>query len=479
MFDPAVAAIFPLPLTTFEKYMLWDDRDDCPMTFAFQLRLSGEIDRADFESALESVLPVHPLLCALVKRLGRGSPAWTLAERLRPTIDWGVLGAVAKSPRGERIDLRFETGLRVWIRQGGGVAEVMLQFHHACCDALGALRFIGDLLAAYGRRATSTDGCLASAPTHPHCEPADLLRRGRFVVPKAANGNRIRTLWNGIVDGVRFLKRRPAMLLPNAAAPDLQSVPATRNNPASQEGPTARPFLEIHRQAFDRPETQRLRQLAKSLGVTVNDLLLRDMFQTLQQWDAGQASKSLKPWLRIAVPVNLKNGKHDRTSAANGVSYTFVTRHRDECAPSPDPHALVQGIHRETDAVTRSRRAVMFLRGFRSMECIPGAIRLYMRSSRCFATVVLSNLGEIGRQFGTQCVSEAGKIVAGNLILEDIFAAPPVRPNTPAAFMAGTYDERLWVSLRADLRVFTADDASRLLSLYVDRIRQTVSADRH
>lgn len=64
MFDPsAAAALFPLPLTTFEKYMLLDDRADYPMAFVIQLKLSGELRRSAFESSLEETLSRHPLLC--------------------------------------------------------------------------------------------------------------------------------------------------------------------------------------------------------------------------------------------------------------------------------------------------------------------------------------------------------------------------------------------------------------------------------
>ncbi|NLF07741.1 MAG: hypothetical protein GX594_07145, partial [Pirellulaceae bacterium] len=49
-FSPTTAAIFPLPLTAFERYMLLDDSPGYPMVFALSARLSGEIDRRIFES---------------------------------------------------------------------------------------------------------------------------------------------------------------------------------------------------------------------------------------------------------------------------------------------------------------------------------------------------------------------------------------------------------------------------------------------
>lgn len=455
MFDPSVAALFPLPLTTFEKYMLLDDRPDYPMVFAFQLRLSGEIRRSTFESSLEEALSLHPLLCVLVDRSARSGPVWRLAKRQRPTVDWDVLGAAIGSTRGERIDLDSEVGLRVWVRQGAGAAEVTLQFHHACCDGIGALGFVGHLLALYGAHTASAGRC----PILDSCNPAALAKRGQFAAATAARGgSRARVVWAGVRDGVRWLRRRPAILGSNAAN--------------SQGSPASIPFLGMCRHAFDQSETNGIQQAGARQGTTVNDLLLRDMFQTLQQWNAGQASESANRWLRIAVPVSLRTGDNDRMPAANRVSYTFLTRHPSQCA---DSHELLKGIPPETDVATRRRRSLMFLGGFRLMERIPGAIPLYMGANRCFATVVLSNLGDVCRHFQTQFPCESGKIVAGNLILEDIFGAPPIRANTRAAFMAGRYGGRYWVCVRCDPRVFTADDAHRLLSRYVDRLKRTMA----
>ena len=453
MFDPSVTALFPLPLTTFEKYMLWDDRPEYPMVFALQLKLCGELRRAVFESSLAEALLHHPLLCATVKESAQSGPTWRLAEGLGPVVDWDALGVAIGNPRGERIDLSSEVGLRIWVRQGDGAAEVTLQFHHACCDGIGALRFVGHVLAGYGMRTASAD----RRPTLQRSDPAGLLRRGQFAAQPPAEGSRARAVWASVRDGLRWVGRRPTILCPRGV-----TTPAA----------ASLPFPETYRHTFDASETERIRQAGTRRGATVNDLLLRDMFQTLHQWNAGRESGSAEHWLRIAVPVNLKTGDDDRMSAANGVSYTFLTRLGSQCADSQE---LLRSICRETDVITRRRRAVLFLRGFQLMERIPGAIPLYMRANRCFATVVLSNLGDLSRHFGAQFPCEKGKIVAGNVILEEVFGAAPVRANTRATFLIGRYGERLWVCVRCDPRVFPAADAHRLLSSYVDRLKRTVA----
>jgi hypothetical protein len=449
MFDPSVAALFPLPLTAFEKYMLLDDRPDYPMVFAFRLKLCGELRREAFESALDEALLHHPLLCALVKRQSQGGAVWLLAGELKPTIDWGVLGAAIGSPRGEGIDLNVEVGLRIWVRQGDDATELMFQFHHACCDGIGALRFIGHVLAAYGM-ITAPAGRRPKLHTS---DPAGLLSRGRFTAQIPSRGNPARSIWESVRDGIRFISRRPAIL--------------RHSKRVSTESAMRLSFLETHWHAFDKAETGTISREAARQGVTVNDLLLRDLFQTLHKWNADRESEAAKQWLRIAVPVNLKNGDNDRMSAANGVSYTFLTRCGGQCA---DSHELLQGIHRETDVVTRHRRAMLFLRGFQHVVRFPRVIPFYMSPNRCLATAVLSNLGDVKRHFGACFPTESEKIVAGNVMLEDISAAPPVRPKTMAAFLIGKYANTLWLCVRCDPRSVPANDARQLLSSYINRI---------
>ncbi len=227
-----------------------------------------------------------------------------------------------------------------------------MQFHHACCDGIGALRFIGHVLAAYGLRTAPAD----RRPTLQPCDPASLLRRGQFLAAPARKDSRARAICNSLRDGARWLGRRPTPLCPGA--------------PLRGRAPT-RPFLEMHRHPFNLSAAGRIGRAGTRQGVTVNDLLLRDLLQTLREWNARQAPGSADRCLRIAMPVKLKTADDQRMPAANGLSYTFLTRRESQCADAGD---LLQGIHGETDPATRCRRGLLFLRGFRLLERIPGAV---------------------------------------------------------------------------------------------------------
>ena len=214
MLDASATILFPLPLTAFEKYMLLDDRPDYPMVFVLQILLSGDMDRSAFESSFEEALWRHPLLCALVFGSPRKGLAWRLAEERRPFLDWDRSGAPIGNAHGERINLYSEVGLRCWVRQGDATAEVTLQFHHACCDGLGAFQFLADLLAAYGRRTA----CEERRPLLPRCDLASLLKRGEHAASAISTpDDHDRSIWTAIRDIVRLLGRQPAILGPIAA----------------------------------------------------------------------------------------------------------------------------------------------------------------------------------------------------------------------------------------------------------------------
>lgn len=453
MFDPSVTALFPLPLTVFEKYMLWDDLPDHPMVFVCLLRISGEILRPAFEAALDEAIARHPLLCALVGHAASKGPVWMLAERLRPAIDWGVLGTEFRTPRGEGIDLRSEVGLRIWVRQGDGRAEVALQFHHSCCDGTGALRFISDLLAAYGLRTAPAD----RRPALCACDPQVLLRRGEYDLRGPVPPGKRRTAWANFLDTARMLGRRPATLGPN------QSTSAPVAAPI--------PFPGIYESALDTAESVALRRAAVQQGVTLNDLMLRDLMETMRDWKLAQSPDAAPGWLRIAIPVRLPCEGDSRMPAANRTTFTFLTRQGNLRI---DSRELLEGVHGETDAYTRSRRGLQFLRAYGIIDHVPGAMSLVRHMKRRMATAVFSNLGDFSRRIRSRIHDGTGKLVAGDLVVEELLSAPPTRAATHAALVCGTYGGRLRIYARCDPRVFTAEDAHRFLNAYVNRLKRSI-----
>ena len=133
--------IFPLPMVAFERYMLADDRPEYPMTFVMALRLAGEVDRACMEESLREALLCHPLLRAVVDDKNARRPCWVSAGENPVGFDWEQDTESLQCPEGGAIDLQSQPGLRAWARQGENCVELTFQFHHSCCDGIGAMCF--------------------------------------------------------------------------------------------------------------------------------------------------------------------------------------------------------------------------------------------------------------------------------------------------------------------------------------------------
>lgn len=443
--------IFPLLLSPIETFMRADDRPEYPMAFILQLGLSGVIERSAFEAALEEALGRHPLLQCVVRPAKRNLPCWMRAPNLMPMVDWANESVPVTCPRGEQIDIEREVGLRIWIRQSDERVRVIMQFHHACCDGVGALRFIGDLLALYGTR-TNSNG-FQKPSLHP-VDMAQLRKRARNDLAVAIGANRRALAWSALTQGCQIMVRGCTPLLP----------PKSRKVAAG--GKPLFPGICSHR--FEHLENQQIRDAANRHAATLNDLLLQELLCTIYQWNSRQ-----RPWRpgrhpRIMMPVDLRTAGDEKTPAANLVGYTFIGRRASELR---DPEKLLQGIREETTCIKNLGLGKRFSDTICSACSVDGLLALLLSIPRSLATAVLSNVGDPSRRFTAHLPRHEGRIVSGNLILDDITGVPPLRPRTRATFLVTNYNDRLTINLRCDPHLFALDDSQELLSLFVRQLQ--------
>lgn len=464
---PESEQAFALPLTAFERYMLADDGADYPMTFAVELHFSGKIERAAWKRSLQEALGRHPLLQSTVGSAAGGNLCWIPAVAAPLDLFWNGAGTIASCSCAAALDLTSRPGLRVCVQEGAERTDVALLFHHACCDGLGALSFIGDVLHAYGRF------CGGQGSERRRVEVARLAARGNLGRGDENWPARTLALFTSLPHIVRFLLRHPVPLENPAAAVR-----------ACDGGEKASPGLpKIVRHTFDREQTLRLRETAHAAGATLNDLLLRDMFLSIDAWNrrygGGHGPGGHRPggrrrgWLKVSMPTNLRRQGDELMPAANMVSHTFITRRASEC---DDPQSLLAGIAHETASIKRTHRGLCFIRSIEAVQAFCcGRMPQSLLGRRSLATVVLSNLGCIERGLGEDflALAPSGPITAGNLTLESVTTAPPVRSHTSAAVMAYCYGERLNIGLNCDRNVFSREQSREFLREYVERLEKT------
>ncbi len=225
------------------------------------------------------------------------------------------------------------------------------------------------------------------------------------------------------------------------------------------------------RHTFSEDVTRQLRQRARQASVSLNDLMLRDLFATLADWN-GEAVRS-KRWLQINMPTNLRGRSDNDLPAANVIGYAFIARRAKDCC---DEGELLQGIGAETAAIRRWNLGQYFLDALRRLQDIPGALSWFVSPRSCCATAVFSNLGDLTRRFHRLLPSVDGQVTLGELTLKGFQGTPPLRPLTRAAFLATMYAGEMSIIMRGDDRTLGRENSRKLMKNFIERLERTATA---
>lgn len=452
-------SIFPLPLNAFERYMLADDRPDYPMTFFLRLHFQGTLDREHFEAAAADAIARHPLFRAVISD-DDGPPCWVALDDAHPRIHWQAGARPSSEARFRQpIDLRREPGLRFSVEAAADGSCVLIEFHHTCCDGIGATGFVEDLLVAYAARSGG------KTPSRPRPLNAfQLRRRGEHGLSFFGRLLRVPLDLLGACGVLQFFANRPVPL----SLPAAPSAQAGESAPLPAEGD--RPACLSHR--FTSRQLQELRWVGRRAGATVNDLLVRDLFLALDQWNWRHDRADRAGPLRISVPVNLRGESDALLPAANVVSMVFLDRRPERFS---NTRWFLKTIQLETAFIKRCRLALLFHYVIRLLSALPRGLARLLDGGRCLSTAVLSNLGV--QWDDLPLPYEDDQVIAGDVRLRDIEFLPPIRPLTRISLGVVTYADELRVSLHYD-RSLSSQAAEDFFAQFVDRLSRTAVGRR-
>lgn len=446
-----VPRLFPLYLTPFEEYMLWDDRTDYPMTFVIKMEFDGKLNRAAITDALPKALSRHPLLQANIKPAKGNRDCWVAAVQPAVKISWGASDEPLDLPRGEAIDLRQEVGLRVWIRTTEDRCVITTQFHHATCDGIGAYQMLGDWLWFYAD--------LVGEPVDSSLPKFDPLQL-RMRVKAAYNVERYRGK-----DGKIAYDRCEEMKM---AMQTMQSLaPVRRCNPDAAPAPLFPGLCDFE---FDKVRYKKLRHVAEARGQTTNELLIQQLFVSLNTWGENQGERHWGQYC-IMMPMDLRESDTQLSTAANLVTYALIRRRRSECIDSPE---LINSLAQELLKLKHARHKTTFMNLMVFLSRFPIWLKRGFVSRRRLATAIVSNTGDPTKRFSVSFPSEKGLLRAGNLLLTDINGVPPMRNGTRLTISVFTYRRILKICLRCDPKHFTVADSQAFLAHYVASIDNAI-----
>ncbi|GHT44439.1 hypothetical protein FACS189454_01810 [Planctomycetales bacterium] len=425
-----------LPLTVFEKYMFFDDRPEYPMDSFRLLRFSGELDLDVFHVSIQAVAVHHPLLRSIVKKIGRRNYAWQ-------EVDVPVAvkhDSEHETPIPERINLETAPGFRVYIATGKkNAAAVLFQFHHSVSDGLGEMEVIGEILTDYAARIGH------QTPPPIHRDASLLAIRGKTGLTLKSY---LKNYFHTAITTRQLLFGKPDPL----RSYDPAKITAIDN------------YFAFQTRELSESETKRFFSKAKQREVTVNDYLLTICFQTMNAWREHWVQPPGNPKYRLAVPMNLRTEKHKNIPASNTVTMLFLDRRHQQCGQETP---LLQSVSREMNWAKRTEQKHYLISGLWIRDCLPGGIAPMMRTNQCRSTVVLSNLGRVFEDLRLPS-REDGKLIVGGAVLEEVNAAPPIRPGTFISMSVLTYANRLRLILRYDSQTMSGEQADDFLKRFSD-----------
>ena len=448
-----------IPLSDFEWYMLCDDRPSHPMVFVVAADIIGRLSEPEFRQAARDLLASQPLLRSVVDGSGK-SATWRQVEIPADIVKFEIVNdneLTRRMPGVTRIDIRTRPGILIEVLTSNEQAKITLHLHHSSCDGIAGAQLISELLARYGQM-TAGDG---RKPTFDPPREEDLALRENYEPPETASAPRPKRSVLQIAAKIgRLLLRKPTPIASSAQRGCASFEPA--NNAIR----TASLDIDAHRA---------LRAVANRLNVSLNDILLREMFMLIRDWNQQAKLPTGKRWMRIAMPLSMRTSRHAQIPACNIVSYALVTRRFCECS-SPDE--LARSIHEQTGNVLFYREGLIALKLFRILRRFSFGMQLFLAAKSCMNTIVVENIGDVRRRFSGRFPLQDGRWVAGNVLVRRLYGVAPVRPNTLAAVSIGDYAGELSISLRTDGTALSEEDSRRFFEHYLQRLQALVAASQ-
>ncbi len=466
--------IFPLRLTPFEKYMIWDNSKNCPATFTARMIWKGKIDRKRWNRSFEKALGLHPLFRSVVHKKW-GKLYWFLNDRL-PEIEWTQSRREFEADSMIRLNLAKENGLRILAYEEKNQVTFRMFVHHACSDGAGFVCFYNDWFRFY-----ELDGQTGVNPEDIPSRNFELLpKRNDFVFPpppetlpfwrliieitfQAAlwligkplplNFPKYTTDKNCAADSVGHAKNCSSVSDGSeksdlSESPVLSAVPQSLR-PIDHDSNDRKNFpnQKILYGKLNKKDTIKFLTHIKEKELTINSFFIGRYMNCLADPSVGLVRVRPSGLLRIAIPFNLRWPEMEFLPAANVVSYCFLNRKIKECSKSIE---FAKKIANDIFEMRRWNIAAFFVAGINFFASIPGGLFGIVRSPRSLSTAVFSNLGNTDKMFDKRLkrVNEKIALDNENLILDELLFSGPCRNRTSLFFAMYSYGGELHYALR-------------------------------
>jgi NRPS condensation-like uncharacterized protein len=450
-----------ISLNCVEKCLLALDSKSERMVYHWILTIRGKIDPVKLNKAVLSAQSAHPVMRTILH-----CKNFRLFREIQDDFGEGVLSV---QDLGELQDTDYERHLSAWINQPMNIREefplrvlllrknevessLVFTFHHSAADGLRTLLFIRKVIESYDNEVSGDP----QAPKDIH-----ILRRGNELL-ESAHSQR---------STVEHYYMRMISSLFHRFSIALLSPPTRISHDKRGQWQEIRFCFET----INPPELQQIESKSKSVGVTVNDILLAACFRTMEKWNRLHGKVSRK--ISIMVPVNIAPETF-RQIVSNQVSFVSLsTKPKDRA----DLAKLLSRVSRDIAYMRKNGIAFSMIYFFYFCSRFPlpimKAIAKFFMITRIYVdTILLTNLGVI---WPKKSDAEGGETKIGDAEIITVNCVVPVVTPMGMGIYVGTYNKKLNVCLAYRTSSFSKEKAQRFLDLYVEEIKNyPVGAER-
>ena len=431
-----------MKLVDFEQYMMVDDQADYPMVIRLELDFEGDLDRDRLQRSFDQTAMENPLLRAKVSEASTRL-YWTEAEPTR--IEW-----TDDLPEIMRLDLRVDSGLRIFAKQTDGKTFLRLFIHHSIADGAGINHFVEQWLIHYQQ--FGSEPLKNHASQDPDYTSRCLRERDRFGMSAFKYMLRAFQEFCGAMGVMEFFTQRPTAMGPQQA--DLPDEPCAAK-------PLSHRFKTL---VFSKDETKKVIANIKNKRFTVNDAMVTSLFESCQHWiDNNQAEES-KRRIRIMIPMDMRSKKQPEKFVGNKVSMIFVDRRPGRYKSLSH---LCWYVWIEMLAIKTMKLGLTFAHLIKYFR-VRRRLHKMLRRDKSIATTILSNLGPILTR--SPLTDEGKGLTSDGICLSRYHVYAPIRPHTWITFVVSTYRDQLQIHSTSCANFLSENDVEQILSRFKSNV---------
>ena len=479
-------SLFPMRMTSIERFHCLDEDTKFPNLIFFRFRIDGKINSDLAKQAWQAALERQPFGDVVPERINgqwfwvsgprakgnRSVDAWNGArfeyQELDTPPDWNYDQHRTRSKTGSYL------GISVWRTHSprptaadkqsqnarsrqtetdtiGFTTEVMFYVHHAIADGAAAVSVVNDWMLIYAN-------LRSGRPVHNgiHRLDCDLFQKRNCL--GLLEWRYLRHLPKqpvALYGAIKFSFRKTAELIPAVVRQQTEDPVDTSHER----------FPQIVGRWIDESKVKKLVEQSEIHGVMLNSVLLGQFYLALIHWRQLQGFHSDQDWIRVILPMSIRNVSDRRLPSANRATIVQIDRRKKDMA---DVGKLYQNLDHEIRVIRGWQLDKMFLLAIRGLAIFDTLLTRSVGNKKSRGMAVFTNLGDPLRKSVRASMREPDS--TAYIRPMEIDPVGPIRKGTPVNVSISRFESRIRISMHYDASELSRDQALSLFGTYYHQL---------